>query len=102
ASAWSPESGAGLPHCQLCGQRVYPLEKQCCNGLIYHRSCFKCHSCRVQLEGENAAMLDNKIFCPIHFFELHEQLKATSSKVVNGDFDCQRPPTTDRIRSVSC
>uniref|UniRef100_A0A1I8IH85 Rieske domain-containing protein n=1 Tax=Macrostomum lignano TaxID=282301 RepID=A0A1I8IH85_9PLAT len=51
---------------------------------------------------ENAAMLDNKIFCPIHFFELHEQLKATSSKVVNGDFDCQRPPTTDRIRSVSC
>lgn len=38
--------------CQRCGKKVYPVEKVDV-GMLYHRGCFKCKVCGVQLNLRN-------------------------------------------------
>lgn len=40
---------ANSDECYFCAQRVYALERISAEGKFFHRSCFKCHKCRIRL-----------------------------------------------------
>ncbi|KAJ8036818.1 MICAL-like protein 2 [Holothuria leucospilota] len=40
--------------CQVCGKKVYLVEKVVSNNKLYHRSCFKCNKCGGTLRPGNA------------------------------------------------
>ena len=63
-------------YCYFCSKRLYLMEKMSANGLFFHRSCFKCSHCKMQLgvggyalsKGEGAEK--GKFFCTAHYRQL--------------------------------
>ena len=58
--------------CQRCGERVYAVEKVGpVNGVIFHRQCFKCHTCSQHLTLRTyftnpEDLADKEIYCKNH------------------------------------
>ena len=63
-------------YCYFCYKRVYLMERMSANGLYFHRNCFKCTHCKMQLgvggyalsKGEGAEK--GKFFCTAHYRQL--------------------------------
>ena len=51
--------------CALCGKIAYPLESVYVDEKRYHKACFKCSVCRIQLAKTNFVFKD-KLFCKKH------------------------------------
>ena len=65
----------GQEECELCTKRVYLMERLAVGGHVFHRTCFKCHSCSVQLkpgtyEYDNKS---DKFYCRSHYRDLIRQ-----------------------------
>ncbi|XP_040584291.1 F-actin-monooxygenase MICAL1 [Mesocricetus auratus] len=54
--------------CELCGQRLYILERFCVDGHFFHRGCFRCHTCEVTLwpGGYGQHPEDGHFYCLQH------------------------------------
>ncbi|CAH1779952.1 unnamed protein product [Owenia fusiformis] len=47
--------------CHRCAKRVYPVEKVCIKlGIVYHRQCFRCKVCGIQLTIKNFQWVDEE------------------------------------------
>lgn len=55
--------------CHFCKQRVYLMEKINAEGLVFHRSCLKCHHCDNNLRLGIFSFLFETKFSLIRFFE---------------------------------
>ena len=63
-------------YCYFCTKRVYLMERMSANGLFFHRNCFKCSHCKMQLgvggyalsKGEGTEK--GKFFCTAHYRQL--------------------------------
>ena len=58
--------------CHRCGKKVYPVEKLDI-GVLYHRGCFKCHICGMQLtlrnfhrEVDPGSSKTKEVYCQAH------------------------------------
>jgi len=58
---------AKLGNCARCGKTVYQLEGVTAVKKCYHKSCFKCATCKWQLTLTNYKSLDDEIYCQHHF-----------------------------------
>jgi len=52
--------------CAVCGKTAYPLESVTAIEKTYHKSCFKCAVCRLQLTLTNFVGDDGKVYCKKH------------------------------------
>ena len=52
--------------CAICGKTAYPLESVTAIEKTYHKSCFKCSVCRLQLTLTNFVGEDGKVYCKKH------------------------------------
>jgi len=62
----------GQEDCEVCGKRVFLMERLGAENHVFHRSCFRCSSCDVQLKPgsyEFDAQSD-KFFCRTHYREV--------------------------------
>lgn len=65
--------GGGAPNsnaCQVCSKSVYPMEKLEVEGLIFHKFCFKCETCKRTLSLGSYASLSGKYYCKPHLKQL--------------------------------
>merc|ERR1712129_96101 len=56
-------------HCAACGKRVYAMERKNVEGLLFHKTCFKCTTCHCKLDctfGKN----ELGFFCMTHFHQI--------------------------------
>jgi len=60
--------------CAICGKTAYPLESVTAVEKTYHKACFKCSVCRLQLNLTNFVGLEGKVYCKKHV----PQQKATA------------------------
>eukprot|EP00761_Pharyngomonas_kirbyi_P002198 gb/GECH01002202.1/.p1 GENE.gb/GECH01002202.1/~~gb/GECH01002202.1/.p1 ORF type:complete len:103 (+),score=17.92 gb/GECH01002202.1/:1-309(+) len=61
----------GGEKCQVCNKTVYPMERLCIDGTVFHkRGCFKCAECNKTLSASNYAALQGKYYCKPHFQQL--------------------------------
>lgn len=56
--------------CQLCTKSVYPMEKLEVDGLVFHKCCLKCETCKRTLSLGNYAALEGKYYCKPHLSQL--------------------------------
>ncbi|CAK9874383.1 unnamed protein product [Sphagnum jensenii] len=62
--------------CKACDKTVYLVEQLTADGVIYHKSCFRCNHCKGTLKLGNYASLEGVLYCRPHFEQL---LKTTGS-----------------------
>jgi len=63
--------GLGLSEkCKSCGKSVYATEKQTVEELkgqsIYHKNCFRCSKCSIQLDVSNMGSSSGVLYCKVH------------------------------------
>ncbi|RWS05111.1 reticulocyte-binding protein 2-like isoform X4 [Dinothrombium tinctorium] len=56
--------------CNICGQRLYPMEKLEFSGMKMHKNCFKCSRCCSSLRLDNYTLAAHKLYCLAHFKQL--------------------------------
>lgn len=53
--------------CDLCGKKLYPMEKMEASGFKFHRNCFRCSHCNSLLRLDNYTINSRKFYCTPHF-----------------------------------
>jgi hypothetical protein len=49
--------------CKVCTKTVYPMDQLSTDGVVFHRSCFKCQHCKSTLSVRSLALL--MLFSPL-------------------------------------
>jgi hypothetical protein len=57
-------------HCAACDNKVYVVEKMVVDNHAYHKSCFKCSHCNMQINAGTYKALSGKLFCKPHFHQM--------------------------------
>ncbi|KAA3679694.1 uncharacterized protein DEA37_0000733, partial [Paragonimus westermani] len=55
--------------CTHCKEIVYPLEQIKCLDQIWHRKCFRCHSCGMALNMSSYRGYEKKPYCSAHYIQ---------------------------------
>ena len=65
----------GQEECEMCGKRVYLMERLAVENHVFHRACFKCHSCSTRLKpGSYEFDRDtDRFYCGTHYRDLLRQ-----------------------------
>ena len=65
----------GQEECESCGKRVYLMERLAVENHVFHRTCFKCHSCPVQLKQGSYEFdrVSNQFYCRTHYRDVVRQ-----------------------------
>ncbi|XP_076371486.1 uncharacterized protein LOC143257118 [Tachypleus tridentatus] len=61
------ELGRAGEECDLCGKKLYPMEKMEASGFKFHRNCFRCSHCNSLLRLDNYTINSRKFYCTPHF-----------------------------------
>ncbi|ESR44810.1 hypothetical protein CICLE_v10003747mg [Citrus x clementina] len=56
--------------CKVCEKTVCPVEQLSTDGVVYHKSCFKCSHCKGTLKLSNYSSLEGALYCKPHFEQL--------------------------------
>ena len=56
-----------LQSCAKCSKTVYPTEKLSCLDKTWHKLCFKCDTCGMQLNMKNYKGYQKKPYCNTHY-----------------------------------
>lgn len=68
-----PAAAAAVPakgKCVVCSKTAYVMDQLIADGIMYHKSCFRCSHCNNVLKLGNYAALDGKLYCKPHFKQL--------------------------------
>ena len=52
--------------CEKCGKTAYPLESLQAMERTYHKGCFKCVVCKMNLNLKNFKGVDGQLYCNVH------------------------------------
>ncbi|KAL5210578.1 hypothetical protein ABZP36_006201 [Zizania latifolia] len=78
--------------CKVCTKTVYPMDQLSTDGVVFHRSCFKCHHCKSTLSLGNYSSIEGVPYCKPHFEQL---FKETGS--YNKSFQSPAKPATEKL-----
>lgn len=78
--------------CKVCTKTVYPMDQLSTDGVVFHRSCFKCHHCKSTLSLSNYSSIEGVPYCKPHFEQL---FKETGS--YNKSFQSPAKPTPEKL-----
>jgi hypothetical protein len=62
--------GSASEKCKYCGKAVYAMEKGEADGMVFHKTCFRCSTCNKMVKMGSYASLEGKIYCKAHFKQL--------------------------------
>lgn len=74
----SPQSPA---LCKICERHVYQMERIMAEKAVYHKGCFRCYQCKVQLRMDSYSSHEGQVYCKAH----HRQLFQPQVKLDNED-----------------
>lgn len=80
-SSQSSQEAADTSSCKVCSQHVYQMEKMLAEKSIYHKRCFRCHQCKIQLRVDNYSSHEGQVYCKAH----HRQIFQPQVKLDNGN-----------------
>lgn len=67
--------------CKVCEQHVYQMERMLAEKSVYHKRCFRCHQCKIQLRVDNYSSHEGQVYCKAH----HRQIFQPQVKLDNED-----------------
>jgi len=63
-----------IPRCFICGKTVYLNEQLYAEKKVFHKTCFKCTTCKKVLNATSYKSVDLQIYCHTHYqdaFNIH-------------------------------
>ena len=80
-STSSPRISLNSSKCKVCSKPVYPMEELKADGMVFHKSCFRCKHCNGVLKLGSYAAMDGIFYCKPHFKQLFNS-KGNYSEVI--------------------
>ncbi|XP_073977200.1 uncharacterized protein isoform X13 [Rhodnius prolixus] len=65
----SPD-GTGTSTCKACDKTVFAMEQIKAERAVWHKNCFRCHTCKKQLTVDIYSSHEGELYCKPHFKEL--------------------------------
>ncbi|KAI3693355.1 hypothetical protein L6452_33190 [Arctium lappa] len=62
-----------IDRCNACNKVVHFIDYMTVDGIIYHKSCFKCTHCKGNLVMYNYSSMDGVLYCKPHFEQLFKE-----------------------------
>lgn len=69
-SSQSSQEDATL--CKVCEQHVYQMERMLAEKSVYHKRCFRCHQCKIQLRVDNYSSHEGRVYCKAHHRQIFQ------------------------------
>lgn len=69
-SSQSSQDDATL--CKVCEQHVYQMERMLAEKSVYHKRCFRCHQCKIQLRIDNYSSHEGRPYCKAHHRQIFQ------------------------------
>lgn len=83
-SPQSSQESADASSCRNCSQHVYQMERMLAEKSIYHRRCFRCYQCKIQLRVDNYSSHEGQVYCKAHHRQIFQpQVKLDNSNDVD-------------------
>ncbi|KAL9670955.1 hypothetical protein QQ045_008518 [Rhodiola kirilowii] len=74
-------SFSGTQHkCKACDKTVHFIDMLSADGVIYHKTCFRCSHCNGLLVVSNYSSMDGVLYCKAHFEQLFKETGNFSKK----------------------
>lgn len=58
--------------CKVCEQHVYQMERMMAEKSVYHKKCFRCHQCKIQLRVDNYSSHEGQVYCKAHHRQIFQ------------------------------
>ncbi|BET02778.1 LIM domain [Nesidiocoris tenuis] len=58
------------PNCKACNKTVFAMEQIKAERAVWHKNCFRCHTCNKQLTVDIYSSHEGELYCKPHFKEL--------------------------------
>jgi len=59
--------------CKACDKTVYLMDQLSADGIVFHKSCFKCYHCNSRLQLHNYSSMEGVLYCKPHFKQLFKE-----------------------------
>ena len=70
--------------CKVCEQHVYQMERMLAEKAVYHKRCFRCYQCKIQLRVDNYSSHEGQVYCKAHHRQIFQpQVKLDSEDDVD-------------------
>uniref|UniRef100_A0A7N0SVX4 LIM zinc-binding domain-containing protein n=1 Tax=Kalanchoe fedtschenkoi TaxID=63787 RepID=A0A7N0SVX4_KALFE len=70
--------------CKACDKTVHFIDMLSADGVIYHKTCFRCSHCNGLLVVSNYSSMDGVLYCKAHFEQLFKETGNFSKKFSSG------------------
>uniref|UniRef100_A0A7N1A263 LIM zinc-binding domain-containing protein n=1 Tax=Kalanchoe fedtschenkoi TaxID=63787 RepID=A0A7N1A263_KALFE len=70
--------------CNACDKTVHFIDMMSADGVIYHKSCFRCSHCNGLLVVSSYSSMDGVLYCRPHFEQLFKETGNFSQKFSSG------------------
>ncbi|KAI8545157.1 hypothetical protein RHMOL_Rhmol07G0020500 [Rhododendron molle] len=94
-----------LDKCKACDKTVYFVDLLTADGIIYHKSCFKCTHCKGTLVMSNYSSMDGVLYCKTHHEQLFKESGNFSKNFQNSgksDKENSVPRTPSKLSALFC
>ncbi|KAG6494506.1 LIM domain-containing protein WLIM2b-like [Zingiber officinale] len=59
--------------CKACDKTVYLVDQLTADGIVFHKSCFKCNHCKGTLTLSTYSSMEGVLYCKPHFEQLFKE-----------------------------
>lgn len=80
-SSQSSQEALDSSLCKVCDQHVYQMERMMAEKSLYHKRCFRCYQCKIQLRVDNYSSHEGQVYCKAH----HRQIFQPQVKLDDDD-----------------
>lgn len=91
----------GAAPCESCGKTAYSMESITCDGVTYHKRCFRCKECNGKLSVGGYAMIHGDAYCKPHFKQLFQKSGGKYDRAFGSIFTNSSDPLAKVIQRSS-
>ncbi|KAF7810254.1 LIM domain-containing protein WLIM2b-like [Senna tora] len=73
--------------CKACDKTVHFIDALSADGVVYHKTCFKCSHCNGLLVISNYSSLDGVLYCKPHFEQFFKSTGGVARKALTNGFE---------------
>eukprot|EP00117_Sycon_ciliatum_P019620 scpid46396/ scgid17731/ len=70
--------------CNMCGERIFEIEKLELEGVAIHRKCLRCHICKKPLQMQTYEVFSNRFTCSHHYRMMRLRIQASVAQADSG------------------
>ncbi|CAL9770421.1 unnamed protein product [Musa acuminata subsp. burmannicoides] len=85
--------------CKACDKTVYLMDQLTADGVVFHKSCFKCNHCKGTLTLSTYSSMEGVLYCKPHFEQLFKESGNFSKNFQSPAKSAEKAPELTRSTS---